>query len=397
MQTLQRDADLQHKVDPFQKLVHKPEVQPVGLPLNIVPPVASTSVHGPGGGSVESLSQTFGGMFGEGHEQAPSAELAAAPAAKTKPGVYQGVTDLTGEYGGLAAGKRSGTQGVVLHRTNATTAARTLTDYKTRIRQGSSIGAQYLIDEKGATSLIAPVDSLVSHSKGFSDATVGVEVTGQAQHLDRSGRHGTLRDQVTGLNLSPEMKARLLGYDDKRLSSVLSSNGDNVYKDISGAQKRSVWNLSNHLASDYGLDLNSLSEHGAGESGANHYSRKTLPDFSAHEHINPKTLGEGEPMVEFLRARQQYPQLVAQAEQRLAALRASGGDPAQLARYEALVSKESSTLGSLNVDGTATEAQALKAEQQTGKPGEATAREQQRTDFYDHFYDRIGALKGAVK
>ena len=393
MQTLHRDADLQHKTEPF----HTPEVQRAGLPLNLVPPIASTPVHGPGGGSVESLSQTFGGMFGDGHEQAPSAEAATAPAVKTKPGVYQGVTDRTGEYGGLAAGKRSRTDGVVLHRTNAATAARTLTDYKSRIRQGSSIGAQYLIDEKGGTSLITPVDSLVSHAKGFNDATVGVEVAGQAQHLDRSGRHGTLRSQVTGLNLSPEMKARLLGYDDKRLSSVLSANGDNVYQDISGAQKRSVWNLTSNLANDYGLDLSSLSTHGAGESGANHYSRKNLPDFSAHEHINPKSLGEGEPMVEFLRARQQYPQLVAQAEQRLASLRTSGGDPAQIARYEALVNKESATLGSLNVDGTAAEAQALKAEQQTGKPGAATLREQQRTDFYDHFYDRIGALKGAVK
>ena len=101
---------------------------------------------------------------------------------------------------------------------------------------------------------------------------------------------------MTGLNLSPEMKARLLGYDDKRLSSVLSANGDNVYQDISGAQKRSVWNLTNNLANDYGLDLGSLSTHGAGESGANHYSRKNLPDFSAHEHINPKSLGEGEPI-----------------------------------------------------------------------------------------------------
>lgn len=395
MKTLHRDADLQHKADPFA--LHQPEVQRAGLPLNLVPPVASTSVHGPGGGSVESLSQTFSGLLDDGHEAAPSVAPAAAPAAKTKPGVYEGVTDLTGEYGGLAAGKRSATQGVVLHRTNSTSGARTLNDYKARIRQGSSIGAQYLIDEKGGTSLVAPVDSLVSHAKGFNDAAIGVEVVGQSQKLDRSGRHGTLRSQVSGLNLSPEMKARLLGYDDKRLSGVLSSNGDNIYQDISGAQKRSVWNLTNHLASDYGLDLSSLSEHGAGESGANHYSRKTLPDFSAHEHINPKSLGEGEPMVEFLRARQQYPQLVAQAEQRLAALRTSGGDPAQIARYEALVNKETSTLGSLNVDGTAAEAQALKAEQQAGKPGQATAREQQRTDFYDHFYDRIGALKGAVK
>lgn len=391
MQTLQRDVDLHQKTDPF----HKPETQHVGLPLNILPPAAAPTVHGPGGGSTESLTKTFGGMFGDTPaQQAAPVQTAQAQA---KPGLYPGVTDLTGTYGGLAAGKRSGTQGVVLHRTESTSAASTLSGYHDRIRQGSSIGAQYLIDERGAPSLVTPVDSLVSHSKGFSDATIGIEVVGPAQRLDRSGKHGSLRDQVTGLNLSPEMKARLLGYDDKHLSSVFKSNGDQIYQDINGAQKRSVWNLTNHLAADYGLDLSSLSQHGAGESGANHYTKKTLPDFSAHEHINPKALGEGEPMVEFLRARQQYPQLVAQAEQRLAALRTSGADPAKIAQYEALVKKEESTLGSLNVDGTAAELQAVKAEQQSGKPGEATAREQQRTDFYDHFYDRIGALKGAVK
>ena len=387
MQTQQRDVDLHRKIDPFAK--H--EAQPVGAPLNILPPAAAP-LHGPGGGTTESLTKTFGGMFGDA--PAPTQQQAPAP---TKPGVYPGVTDLTGTYGALAAGKRHSTDGVVLHRTESTTAASTLSGYRERIRQGSSIGAQYLIDERGGTSLITPVDGLASHSKGFSDATIGVEVVGPAQQFDRSGKHGSIRDQVTGLNLSPEMKARLLGYNDKQLSSVVKSNGDQIYEDINGAQKRSVWGLTNHLAADYGLDLNSTSVHGAGESGANHYTRKTLPDFSAHEHINPKALGEGEPIVEFLRARNQYPQLVAQAEQRLAAMRTSGADPAQLAQYEALVKKEESTLSSLNVDGTAAETQALKAEQQAGKPGEASAREQQRTDFYDHFYDRIGALKGAVK
>ena len=124
---------------------------------------------------------------------------------------------------------------------------------------------------------------------------------------------------------------------------------------------------------------------------------KAISGFFHRKHVDVRRQPIIQSVQEFLRARQQYPQLVAQAQQRLAALRASGGDPAQIARYEALVSKESSTLGSLNVDGTAAETQALKAEQQSGKPGEATVREQQRTDFYDHFYDRIGALKGAVK
>ena len=76
---------------------------------------------------------------------------------------------------------------------------------------------------------------------------------------------------------------------------------------------------------------------------------------------------------------------------------ADRADPAQLARQEALVRQEQSTLASLNRDGTEAEAQALKAEQQSGKPGEATAREQQRTDFYDNFYSRIGALKNPAE
>lgn len=395
MQTYQRDPDLHRRPDPFQK----PEGQRVGPPLNILPPSVQPVSHGPGGGSTESLTKAFGGMFGEPQQQAPSTatKQAPAPPVKTTPGIYPGVTDLTGEYGELAAGKRSSTQGVVLHRTESSSAASTLSGYRDRINKGSSIGAQYLIDEAGATSLVTPLDSLVSHSKGFSDSTVGVEVVGPAQRLDRSGKSGALRDQVSALTLAPEMKARLLGYDDKRLNNVVRWNGDQIYEDISGVQKRSVWNLTNNLASEYGLDLSSVSHHGADESGANNYTTKTLPDFSAHEHINPKALGEGEPIVEFLRTRQQYPELVGQAEQRLAALRASGADPAQLAQHEALVRKEQSTLSALNLDGNAAEAQALKQEQQTGKPGEASAREQQRVDFYDSFYDRIGALKGAVK
>ena len=394
MQAIQRDLDLHQKTDPF----HKPEGQRVGPPLNILPQPVSSPLHGPGGGSVEALAKTFGGMFGDAQQQAaPASKSAPAAAQKTTPGVYAGVTDLTGEYGELAAGKRASTQGVVLHRTESSTAASTLSGYRDRISNGSSIGAQYLIDQQGATNLVTPLDSLVSHSKGFSNSTVGVEVVGPAQKLDRTGAKGPLRDQIAALDLSPEMEARLLGYDDKRLNNVVRWNGDQIYEDINGAQKRSVWNLTNNLAGEYGLDLTSLSQHGADESGANNYTTKTLPDFSAHEHINPKALGEGEPMIEFLRARQQYPQLVAQAEQKLAALQTSGADPAQLARQEALVRQEQSTLASLNLDGNEAEAQALKAEQQSGKPGEASAREQQRTDFYDHFYSRIGALKSSAK
>lgn len=351
------------------------------------------ALHGPGGGNAADLSEVFGGMFDEG---AAAKAPAPAPAKKPTPGVFPGVTDLTGEYGKLAAGKRSRTQGVVLHRTESSSAAGTLAGYKDRIKKGSSIGAQYLIDEKGGSSLITPLDSMVSHSKGFSDSTVGVEVVGPALKLDRSGKKGSLRDQIKALNLSPEFKARLLGYNDKQLSNVTKWNGDQIYEDISGAQKRSVWNLSNNLATQYGLDLGSTSNAGKDESGANNYSLNTLPDFSGHEHINPKAMGEGEAMIEFLRARKQYPELVAQAEKKLAELQAQGGDPAKIQQLAALVQQERGTLNALSVDGTQTEIDALKAEKTSGKPGVASAREQQRVGFYDQFYSRMGTLKDAI-
>lgn len=384
MQPILRDQNPVRRADPFQK----PEESRVGPPLSILPPGLGSTVHGPGGGTVEALSKTFGGMY---------ADPAAQAAVKAKPGVYPGVNDLTGKYGNLASGKRSSTQGVVLHRTESPSAASTLSGYDERIKKGSHIGAQYLIDEKGGSNLVTPLDSMVSHSKGFSDSTVGVEVVGPAKKLDRTGAKAPLRDQISALDLSPKMEQRLLGYNDKKLNNVVKWNGDQIYEDISGAQKRSVWNLSNHLAKEYGLDMSSVSQHGADESGANNYTKQTLPDFSAHEHINPKALGEAEPMIEFLQARQRYPELVAQAEKRLETMRASGAAPEEIAKVEALVKKEQDTLGALNLDGNDAEQQALKAEQDAGKPGEASAREHERTDFYDHFYDRIGGLEGAIQ
>lgn len=396
MQPFDREGGRKAGDSPF----HPAAEQRAGAPLNLVPTAQGTLLRGPGGGSVESLNRAFGNMFADAPERAvPGKGTKEQPTAPPKqvPGVYPGVKDLTGDYGALAAGQRSSTQGVVLHRTESTTAAGTLGSYKDRINSGSNIGAQYLIDEKGGTNLVTPLDSMVYHAKGFNSSTVGVEVVGPAKKLDRTGAKQPLRDQIAGMNLSPEFEARLLGYNDKQLNNVVKWNGDQIYEDINGAQKRSVWNLTGNLANEYGLDRSSLSQHGRDESGSNNYTTATLPDFSAHEHINPKALGEAEPMIEFLRARQQYPQLVAQAEQKLAALRTSGADPVQIARLEAQVRQEQGTLGALNLDGNAAEMAALTAERDSGKPGEASARENQRTTFYDNFYDRVGALKTSVK
>ena len=166
------------------------------------------------------------------------------PAAKKEPakpaGLYPGVTDLTGTYGKLAAGTRSETNGVVLHRTETPTAQGALNAYNQRIKNGDHVGAQYLIDEAGKTDLIAPADSLMYHAKGFNSSALGIEVVGPGVHLDRSGKDKSLRDQVTDLNLSPELESRLLGYSDKQLNNVVKWNGDTIYEDISGKQKRAV-------------------------------------------------------------------------------------------------------------------------------------------------------------
>ena len=331
------------------------------------------------------------------HFADPKPAAAAEKVPQRPAGLYPGVTDLTGTYGKLAAGKRSETQGVVLHRTETATAQGALNAYNSRIKTGEHVGAQYLIDEVGKTSLVTPSDSLTYHSKGFNSSTVGVEVVGPGVHLDRTGKDKPLRQQVTDLNLSPEFQSRLLGYNDKQLNNVTKWNGDTIYEDISGKQKRSVWNLSNQLAKTYNLDLSSLSHHGKDESGSNNYSPQNFPDFSAHEHLNPKALGEGEAITEFLQARQQYPQMVAAAESNLTKQQESGATPDQLKQQQAILQREQATLGALNLDGDPHEQELLAAEQKSGKPGEATQRENLRTEYYDDFYDRIAELKGITK
>jgi len=387
--------------NPLHPTVAHPEAKPT-IPTGHSP--TADSVH-PALGSTNAQAHQ-GTTSAEANQQAaktlehfadPKPAGAGAQVAPKPAGLYPGVTDLTGSYGKLAAGKRTDTQGVVLHRTETATAQGALNAYNSRIKNGEHVGAQYLIDEVGKTDLVTPADSLTYHSKGFNSSTVGVEVVGPGVHLDRSGKGKSVRQQVTDLNLSPEFQSRLLGYKDKQLDNVVKWNGDTIYEDINGKQKRSVWNLSNQLAKTYNLDMSSLSHHGKDESGSNNYSPQNFPDFSAHEHLNPKALGEGEAITEFLQARQQYPQMVAAAQEKLANAQAAGATPEQLTQQQAILQREQATLGALNLDGDPHEQELLAAEQKSGKPGEATQRENLRTEYYDDFYDRIAELKGIVK
>lgn len=324
------------------------------------------------------------------------------PEPKVPEGLFPGVQDLTSKYGKLASGPRSSTtDSVIMHRTHAAKGSSTLSGYDQQIKDGKSRGAQYLIDENGQTMLITGSDQKTTHVQNNNSTAVGIEVTGPGVNLMPALNQGKLREKLEGMNLSPAYKERLLGYDDKTLNQMVKSNAyegeSSIYEDISGKQKRSVWNLTTQLTKKYGLDINDTSTPGKNESGQNHYTNGQLPDISAHEQVQAKSMGEGEPMIEFIKERGNYPKLVAQAQKKLAEMEAAGASPEQMARMQEMVLREQSTLSALNVDGTQKEIDAVKAEKDGGKPGEATLRENSRTTFYDNFYDRIGALKKAVK
>ena len=87
------------------------------------------------------------------------------------PGLYDGlyITDETGTYGALGRTQRRGDPTeVILHQTGSNDADSARRAYSQRIREGSSIGAHYLIDREGETSLTVPTDRVVSHAVGHN-------------------------------------------------------------------------------------------------------------------------------------------------------------------------------------------------------------------------------------
>jgi hypothetical protein len=319
--------------------------------------------------------------------------------ARRPAGLYPGVQDLTGQYGGLASATRPQTRGVILHRTETTTAASALAGYRDRIRRGSDIGAQYLIDEAGQTFLITPADAQVSHAHGWNEVTIGIEVVGGLLRLHPGHADRSLRQQLAALTLSPEFAARLLGYDDQTLAQVVSENGRGTYADLCGSQKEAVYTLCRRLARDYQLDLGSLSCSGPHESALHNYTLATLPAFSAHEHLNPKTLGEGEAMTELLRARLLYPQLVGAGAKLRERLLTQEGDAAQQAL--AVLDREQRTLAALELPDADERAEAADRAAPGVPEWLAMADDPPRAelcrDFYDHFYARIRELVAVLQ
>ena len=303
------------------------------------------------------------------------------------------IEDLSGKYGGLSQGRieKTDVNNVIMHRTGGSTGAGTLTQYDARIKAGSSIGAQYLIDENGAIKLVVPVDQEVSHSgkqkKGYETASsahaIGIEHVGTSTELDvpSSAKDTTTlaanRTAIQAMALSPAMKERLLGLSDKALFQLARDNRPEVtstkwqiYGDINAKQKRSSYLLSSQLVTDFGLDNS---------------------DVLAHETVSWKTVGEGENIQEFFAARAAYPGLVTELETAIAAEATLKGNADLLKLLEA----EKSTVAALAQDATEAENTALAAEK-AAKPGAASAREDLRVKLYDKFWDRYTQLKELV-
>ncbi|MEA2561994.1 MAG: hypothetical protein QOH06_3498 [Acidobacteriota bacterium] len=304
------------------------------------------------------------------------------------------IEDLTGTYGGLSSGglDKADVNNVILHRTGGSTGASALSGYASRIKAGSSIGAQYLIDESGNIKLVVPVNREVSHvgkqKPGFATASsahaVGIEHVGTASELDvpSSTKDATTlaanRTAITAMSLTPELKARVLALSDKALFQLARDNrldGDptkwQIYGDINAAQKRSSFLLANQLMTDFGL---------------------AEADLLPHETASWKTIGEGENIKEVLSARIAYPGLVTQLEA------AINGDATLKSNADLvkILDAEKATVAALALDATESENKDLAAETAAKKPGVASAREDLRVKFYDKLWDRHAQIKDLV-
>lgn len=320
---------------------------------------------------------------------APAAAPAKAPGkAKEAPpppaGLFpgMGIQDETQEFGPLASRDREGApRGVVLHRTESPTMESARNSYRTQMKKGNHVGAHYLVGKEGETSLTVPTDKVASHVRGNKDEdwkgangwSVGIENVGMPSKLDPAK---DLRPQVEALALPPAMKARLLGLTDKQLKATLKDGGNEIHQDITGPQKRANWNLVGALSKAHGIDI-----------GTN---------VQAHEDVDHKTLGEGEPIKEFISAMQAWPDKLKTLAARIATMQADPKhDPKVLEQLVAQLEKDKATWAAVQADKTPAENTALDAEKILETPGPATAREADRSQFYDQFWPRTQALDKA--
>ncbi|MFT7521357.1 MAG: hypothetical protein ACI9MC_003508 [Kiritimatiellia bacterium] len=147
------------------------------------------------------------------------------------------------------------------------------------------------------------------------------------------------------------------------LKREMSGNGDDIYQDINGPQKRANWNLLRALAQEHGIDLTS--------------------DVESHENVQAVTIGEGESAEGFVDARREWPQKIAALGARIVWLAGDpGAHPSQLSKLRELLRAEEEKCEAVYVDDAVQEENALEGETVLGEEGAATPREGVRTEFW---------------
>lgn len=292
------------------------------------------------------------------------------------------VDDRTATYGALSAGKffaPGAVKKIIVHQTESPSGASTLSGYTSRIRAGSDKGAQYLIDEKGVVILVVPANKVVSHVKLLNSQSVGIEHVGMPTSLPvpSDSKDATtltsIRSTVTGMTITPQLKARVLGMNDVALARFARDSWDRsvvpwfLYGDINAAQKRASFLLVQKLETHFAL---------------------TVADVFAHEALVAKSPGEGENIKEYLTARGTYPGLVTKLETLVAADATLRADPA----LTVIVANERATVDALRIDATAAENAAVTS----GTDAAATKRQSRRDAFYTSFWARHTQLADLV-
>jgi murein DD-endopeptidase MepM/ murein hydrolase activator NlpD len=277
------------------------------------------------------------------------------------------VDDRSGQFGGLASGPlpKSAVNSIILHRTGGSAAA-ALRSYADRIKNKSTIGAHYLIDEQGAVILTVPIDRKVSHvgrtRPGFENSNnshaIGIEHAGAPFAMpvpSGAGDQETLeknRASIARMDIAPLFRRRILDLSDRELFQLARDNRDGqrwfLYGDLDAPQRRSSFLLASKLLEHFGL----------GEA-----------DLLSHETVSFKSVGEGENIKEYLAARMSYPQRVA----RLETLAQGAPDLRANADLQKIAAGEKATVESLAGAGGALE-----------------------TAFYDQFWKRGSQLDDLI-
>lgn len=287
---------------------------------------------------------------GGGAAPAPSAAPAAAPVSKVAGAFGEiPVDDRTGLYGGLSFGplEKSEVNSIILHRTGGSAAA-ALRAYADRVKNNSTIGAHYLLDEKGAVILTVAIDRKVSHvgrtRDGFEKSgnanTIGIEHAGvpfpmpvPANAKDTATLEKN-RASIARMDIAPLLRRRILDLSDRDLFALARDNRDGerwfLYGDLDAPQRRTTYLLAKKLLDHFGL----------GEA-----------DLLAHETVSFKTVGEGENIKEYLTARMSYPQRVA----RLATLAQGAPELRANADLQKIAGGEKATADALSGAGGALE------------------------------------------